>query len=173
VSGALLDSIFPVSQASGDQQLPAVTTNEQAEYLVVWEDHRLPADSDVFGQFLEVNGDQLGSEFWIGYSSDDDTHPAVAANGASNQYLAVWQRTMASGERISGRLLDFGSVWHPEFEVSPGGFGDNEFPVVATHLSGYLITYGWREWDPNARTNIYGRTWSPQAVFLPLVLRNY
>jgi hypothetical protein len=118
-----------------------------------------------------VNGDQEGFEFFIGLSTDHDTHPAVAANGGSSQYLAVWQRSTPGGERISGRWRDSAGVWQPEFEIAPGGFGDNEFPAVASHLAGYFTTYAWKEWNPNARFNIYGRTWSPNGLFLPLVLR--
>jgi hypothetical protein len=150
-----------------------VTTNQQDRYLVVWEDHRLADDSDIYGQFLQVDGAPSGGEFFIAASFDNDTHPAVTTDPVSNEYVAVWQQSSGFGERISA--LHFNSVggWLEGFEVAPGGGGDNLRPTVATSRAGYLVAYSWQSWEPHTMAELYGRFWSSHAVLLPLVLRSH
>ena len=170
--GALQGSIFPIGDADNEQQLPVVTTNEQDRYLVVWQDDRIvQGDWDIFAQFLDVGGNKVGGSFWLAVSTDNETHPAMAVNGGSDQYLVVYQKTTLSGESLQADLFDRNGFFVERFEVAPGGFGDNVAPTVGSHPSGYFMTYEWTSWEPGSTSDLYGRMWSPQAVFLPLVVR--
>ena len=166
--GALQGSIFPISEADNEQQFPVIATNEQNRYLVVWQDNRW-GDWDIYAQYLDGSANLVGGNFWIDISGEHETHPAVAANGATRRYLVAYQKSTDSGESIWANHIDENTVSLNWFEVSPGGLGDNAHPAVATHLSGYFLTYEWESWTPGWSSDIYGRMWSPNAVFLPLL----
>lgn len=168
--GALQGVVFPINEAADEQQLPAVTTNEQNRYLVVWQDKRY-GDWDVAGQLLDVNGNKEGGDVWVTLSTADDLRPDVVANPLAKQFLVVWQRGTPSGQAIEAALLDEGGTLISAFEVAPGGLGDNARPAAGTHRAGYFVVYDWKSWTPGSNSDIYGRTWAPFAQFLPLVIR--
>ncbi len=167
--------IFTVNAATEDQLLPAVTTNEQHRYVVVWQ-HAYPGpccDWDIRGQELDVNGNLVGSPFYIANTSGDETSPDVVARpGTGRDYLAIWQRSTTTGEEIWAyhRRDDHIEV----FEVAAYAFSDHENPAVAWGRVAPLIVY---EKDSpgifGVYRHIYGRRWVPNAVYLPLVVRNY
>lgn len=140
--GALQGSVFPIGEAANEQQFPAIATNEQNRFLVVWQDDRLVAgDKDIYAQFLDGSGNLVSGNFWLAISTADETHPAVAANGSAREYLVVYQQTTAQGERIWADLIDESGSFVDYLEIAPGGLGDNLYPAVATHLAGYFVAY--------------------------------
>lgn len=145
--GTLQGGVFPIGEAVNEQQFPTITTNEQDRYLVVWQDDRLVAgDWEIYGQFLDASANLVGGNFLLAASSANETHPAVVANGATQEYLIVYQRTTASGESIWGNYIDENGGASNWFEVSPGGFGDNAYPAVATDLvvmSLFVFSFSW------------------------------
>ncbi len=165
---------FVINNKPEDQQSPAVTTNDQHRYLVVWQ-HAFPGpccDWDIRGQELDVAGNPEGSEFTIASSTDDETDPAVAARaGPIRDYLVTWQRTTSSGETIeAGR---WGDMTPSFFEVANVAFWASENPGVAWGGASALIVYAAdSQGDPTVYRHIYGRRWVPNAVFLPVGLRN-
>jgi hypothetical protein len=170
--GVIQTQVFPISQQDDEQQFASVTTNSQDLFMVTWQhDDTYSGDWDIYGKFLDVNGTQVGNQVWIASSYDDETHPDVAANGLSDQYLVVYQRNTLSGESIEARLFNGNGDQLNYVEISPGGFGDNHYPAVGTHLSGYFVTYQWQSWEPPSINDLYGRFWSPHGVFLPSVFR--
>jgi hypothetical protein len=169
--GTLQGSKFAVHPSSNEQQKPAVTTNEQDRYMVVWEE-KVSGDWDIHGQ--EVNsatGAPLPTLYLIAILFGvDERAPDVACNGRTREYLAVWQHTTASGTAI--RAARWGTNVTPySFEVAPGGFGDNKNPAVASDIPGYLVAYEWKSWTPGSDSDIYGRLWWPEVAYLPLIMR--
>ena len=170
--GALQGGVFPIGEAVNEQQFPAITTNEQNRYLVVWQDDRTVAgDWDIYGQFLDGSANPVGGNFWLAISNENETHPAVAANGATQEYMIVYQQSTAGGESIWANRINENGVFLDWFEVNPGWLGDNANPAVATHLSGNFVAYEWESWEPGSSSDLYGRMWSPYALFLPLALK--
>jgi hypothetical protein len=161
-----------------DQNAPAVATNEQDKYMVVW-DHTYATspqmDRDIYGREYNADGTPDGSYFTISSWTQDDTVPDVAANGASKEWLTVWQRALPSGSGYSIHGFRWGSagssVYTYLFDVANWTFVECKNPAVAADIPGYLIVY--EEKAPPAPYHIYGRMWWPEAVYLPLVLRNY
>ena len=157
-----------------DQQSPALTTNDQHRYLVLWQ-YAYPGpccDWDIRGQELDVAGNLQGGELIIADSTDDEQDPAVAARpGAIRDYLATWRRTTSSGETIEATR--WGDVTPSFFEVANVAFWDSESPAVAWDRASALIVYAAdSQGDPTVYRHIYGRRWAPNATFLPLVTRN-
>jgi len=170
--GVIQTQVFPINQQDDEQQFSSVTTNSQDLFMVTWQhDDTYWGDWDIYGKFLDVNGSQVGNQVWIASSYDDETQPDVAANGLSDQYLVVYQRNTSSGESIEARLFNGNGDQLNYVEISPGGFGNNRYPAVGTHLSGYFVTYQYQSWEPGSINDLYGRFWSPHGVFLPSVFR--
>lgn len=174
-SGAVVTppGVFTINGAAEDQLLPAVATNQQHRYMVVWQ-HAYPGpccDWDIRGQELDVNGNLVGSPFFIASTADDETSPAVVARpGTDRDYLAIWQRSRSTGEEIWAYYRTDASI--DVFEVAAAAFWDHESPAVAWGRVGSLIVYeGDSQGDPTVHRHIYGRRWMPNAVYLPLVVR--
>jgi hypothetical protein len=167
------------------QNHPAVATNEQDRYMVVWEHEYALDDHDIYGREYNANGTPAGSYFTISSWTEDDTVPDVAANGASREWVAVWQRKIGSGGGYSIHGFRWGSagsgVQTYVFDVINWLFYECTNPAVAADIPGYLIVYeelappGILADSTNLTTyqHIYGRMWWPETVYLPLVLRNY
>ena len=165
---------FVINDRTEDQQSPALTTNNQHRYLVLWQ-YAYPGpccDWDIRGQELDVAGNLQGDELVIADSTDDEQDPAVAARpGPIRDYLATWQQTTSSGETIEASR--WGDVTPSSFEVANVAFWDSESPAVAWGPISALIVYAAdSQGDPSVYRHIYGRRWAPSATFLPLVTRN-
>ena len=173
--GSILGTYIFTSGTSPHQA--DITYNIAAdEYLVVWE-HAYPGpccDWDIRGQELDVSGNLVGSELIISQTSDDELYPDVVARpGPFRDYLAIWQRTTSAGEAIYASRWGEPGVTPYYFEVASAAFWNNKAPAVATDSPGYLIVYeGDSTGDPTVYQHIYGRMWWPEAVYLPLILRN-
>lgn len=167
---------FAINDEAVDQQAPAVATNGQNRYLVVWQHYTMSAYWDIAGQYLNASGDKVGVSFPIAASDQHAKTPdVVAAGSGSNEYLTVWEQTVPTGTAIRARRDRLvGSTTTPinEFEVASGGFWENKSPAVAAERVGYLVVYeGDSAGDPTVYRHIYGRLWWPEAVYLPLVVK--
>lgn len=166
---------FAINALPEDQRFPAVTTNQQGTYMVVWE-HAFPGpccDWDIRGQELFVNGAPSGGMVIISQTLDDETNPRVAAQpGVQRDYMAVWQKETAMGSEIWASR--WGDAGYDYFQVAAAVWWDYARPDVAVAGSHYLFAYeGDSQGDPTVFRHIYGRQWTPYAVFLPLVLRSW
>ena len=162
--------VFVISSASDDEQYPAVTTNEQHRYLVVWQKFVL-GDWDIYGRELDVTGNLLDGEILLAINAAvDEMYPDVAARpGTGRDYLAVWQRSSASGEEI--KALHWGDGDAENIDIAAAAFWDYEEPVVAWGNLGSFFAYEGNGGAPVAIRHIYGRRWVPNAIFMPLLLK--
>jgi hypothetical protein len=170
---AVIGGAIPICTELKHQNTPQVTTNEQDRYLVVWDHEYSATDHDIHGQLLDVNGNKVGGYINIAISTENDTHPAVAANGATGEWMVVWQRASTAGAQIRGARWGNGLASYI-FEVAAWTGWNCMTPAVAADIPGYLIAYeGDSTGDPTVKQHIYGRMWWPEgAVYLPLILRN-
>jgi hypothetical protein len=156
-----------------DQNHPAVATNEQNRYMVVWEYTYAADDHDIYGREYNADGTPVGSAFTISSWTQDDTAPDLAANGAQTEWVVVWQRALPAGAgySIHGFRWDSGSGggYTYLFDVINWNFYECTKPVVAAGIPGFFIAY--EEVAPVQKMHIYGRSWWPQALFLPGVQR--
>jgi hypothetical protein len=169
---AVVGGAIPICTELKHQNTPRVTTNEQDRYLVVWDHEYGSTDHDIYGQLLDVNGHKVDGYINLTIATYNDTHPAVAANGATGEWLAVWQRASPEGAQIRGVRWGNGLASYI-FEAAAWTWWDCLAPAVAADIPGYLIAYeGDSTGDPTVKQHIYGRMWWPEAVYLPLILRN-
>jgi hypothetical protein len=177
--GSPADSLIEIykDDAAGQrkhQNHPAVATNEQDKYMVVWEHEYSATDHDIYARKYNANGTPDGSYFAIASWTEDDTVPDVAANGANREWVTVWQRALPGGSGYSIHGFRWGSagssVYTYVFDVAKWTFVEAKNPAVAADIPGYLIVY--EEVNPPAKQHIYGRMWWPEAAYVPLVLHN-
>ncbi|MBN2146460.1 MAG: hypothetical protein JW726_03685 [Anaerolineales bacterium] len=181
IRGAFLDNTganiteFDVFVGVSGQTTPAVTTNEQDHYMVVWQhfdDSYTPGDWDIYGRLFQANGSPVTIPFMLSNSTDDEMAPDVAANAASQQYLFVWHRWDNAGNQnivVSRLRHNDGSMGPPETLLANPGW-NAVAPAVACDIPGFLIAYqkgsGWTPY------HIYARRLVPNVIYLPLVERN-
>jgi len=176
--------LIAIHEGPNDQNHPAVATNSQDRYMVVWEHEFDSDDHDIYGREYNANGTPATSWFPISSFVQDDTVPMIAANGSSREWVTVWQRALPDGAGYSIHGYRWGSAPNPVnsyfFDVCNWVFYECKNPAVAAGIPGYLIVY--EELPPSPRSastnltayqHIYGRTWAPEAVFLPLVVRKH
>lgn len=172
--GTFVDPEFPIYIENSAQQKPAVTSNGTGGYLIVFEDNR-GGDWDVRGCRINTFGGSAGNESHIAISTEDETNPDVATNAdGAMPHLVTWQRSTASGESIRATRVSASGAYGYSEEIAPAGLGDNEAPAIGGDILGFLIVYEWESASPSADRDVYGRMWwSDNAVFLPVVMRQF
>lgn len=91
--------------STGDQTNPQVTALADGGFMVNWQSDQT-ADSRIYGQRFDSDAGQVGSEFQVSVSEDNDqTDPSVAGL-TGGDYMTVWSSDhMAVGETdIYGRF---------------------------------------------------------------------
>jgi hypothetical protein len=147
-----------ISEAANDQQAPAAAFNGR-HYLVVWEDNRNGAGTDIYGVRLSSTG-QIADPSGISICTAPglQRHPSVASDGTD--FLVVWadeRDSASSGSDIYGaRVQSTGVVvdgaglpicTETSFQVGP---------CVAFGGGAYLVA--WQDWRniPTTGYDIYG-----------------
>jgi hypothetical protein len=172
--GAMISSPgeFAVNSYLSDQATPAVTTNEQNHYLVVWQHLYSPGDWDIYGELLQANGSVVDGPFVVAGTIYEERWPEVAANGANQEYLIVWHSETGSQDVVRARLRNADGILEPQADISSLQLVYS-WPVVACDIPGFLIVYKNTSGDCTAPQHIYGRKWWPEAAFVPLALKKH
>lgn len=176
-SDAGLVSKFAVNTNPEDQRYPAVAANQQGAYRVVWEQAALGpcCDWDVLVQALNKQGGLVGWDYNVVASEYNETRPQVAAwPGSQSDFLAVWQRETTMGSEIWAEHWSKGLPFLPHhyFKVTGAASWDYANPAVAIAGPTAMFVYeGDSQVDPNVLRSIYGRAWTPNALFLPAINR--
>lgn len=113
-AGRPIGGEIPIASDPANQRFPRVTATEHG-FLVVWEDDRnlLATGTDVYGQFIEVDGQSEGGNFAISKALGDQLGPDVDFNEESDNSLVVWSDTRnlaTTATDIFGQLVEEG---HP------------------------------------------------------------
>jgi hypothetical protein len=100
--GVKLGAQFQVnSYITGDQESPAVSSDDGGGFLVVWDNFA----SSIQGQRYSSTGAALGAQFQVNsYTTNLQYGPAVGPDGAGG-FLVVWTSGGSSGNDRSGRSI--------------------------------------------------------------------
>ncbi len=157
------NQVFPVAAAN--------TSNGQ--YLVVWEDDRAGADTDIYGRRLNADGSFIDT-FELDISTRDSYQfdPEAAYNPATNQYLVVWSDDSIAGEDetgIAGQRIAALSPWRlsSNFNIAAAA-GWRYHPALACNPTSGECLVAWTEMlDENwSDSDIYGRRVGPAGALL-------
>lgn len=164
--GAAVGSAFQVcSGADDDKQAPAVTTNTQDRYVVVWQQQVASTGSDWDVQGARVASatgavTQMGT---LSPSYDDETEPDVAWEGRTEHYRVVFSHHTGAPpndfERIETYLVDHSGIPASFDVVQPDyAFWHHENPAIAASGTDFLVVYeGEGSTGGPVRRDIYGR----------------
>ena len=158
--------VFVIDATGVDQDHPAVATNTQDRYLVVWDQGvGIPAtDHDIYYRELDINGagTTLNSNA-IAISSDEETYPDAAINGGNDERMVVWRRHIGSGYAVYqfGWFPDVMAIWLP-WELAPTSPVWFE-PKVEVGGPAFMTVYNKRE----TTSFVWGRQFWEYNLYLP------
>jgi hypothetical protein len=166
--------VITVHSGEKNQNRPRIASDGRGDYMVVWEHEHHAGDHDIYGRKVDKNGVPDGTAFPISTMSHDESRPAIAASfNADPEYVAIWQRELPDSTVLAARRWGGGLPAH-WFEVTGGGFWETVRPAVAFNRPYYFFAWeGDSTSNPLVVRQIYGRRWTPNAVMLPLVVRNW
>ena len=159
----------PISQASGRQEVPAITYNSQNnEHLAIWQS-KGPSSTDwnICGQVVTDTTSVPDEPGFCILAAAAQQFPALAYNSNNCQYLAAWQDARESiygGWDIYGQLMScMGEPMGDAFGFfkPPGRAKDQRYPAVAYNSQDdeYLVV--WQDklcysWPYDTADDIYG-----------------
>jgi hypothetical protein len=131
-AGAVLDPTgIVISSAPFDQVTPAIAFNG-AEYLVVWADRRGGplGDLNLFGQRVQTDGTLDGAEINVVSTTNDQSHPDVAAAGST--WVVTWQDGRSGTDAVFfGRVSSAGAVMDGTGVQVPVNANPQDLPAIA------------------------------------------
>jgi hypothetical protein len=151
-SGAPLGDEFQVNTyTTGAQATPAVASDADGHFVVVWQSGYYGAGGDgsgpgVFGQRFDVTGLPAGPEFQVNtYTTGTQRIPTVASDAAGN-FVVTWQSGYygsgqdGSGAGVFGQHFTATGVPNgPEFQVNTFTTGPQIEPQVAASPAGDFV----------------------------------
>ena len=145
-----------LSRGANAETRPAVAYNG-TKYLVVWEDRRPGATTDIYGARLLADGTVLDpSGLAIAEAAASQRVPAVAAAG--DKWLVAWTDGRAGNDDVyAARVTDNGLVQDSMGLPVVTGTGNQGTPAVASDGTNWLVT----GYDNN--TGIWARLVTPDS----------
>lgn len=155
--GTLLGGRFDISDGTSWAGTPDVAYRPLADdYIVVWKDARM-GNADIYAQWVLADGTPAGSNVPVTNAPAVQENPAVAASGADDAVLVVWedwrngQRDIYGQRFVAGTFLgiDIPISTAPEHEETPAvalwpTAGDSSFLVVWETRAGSGDLHGQR-----------------------------
>lgn len=164
--GTVLDGFgIIISQATNDQQCPAVAF-DGAEFLVVWQDHHYNVEEpDVCGARVGSDGTVLDSAgFVISQAAHGQYNPALGFDGAN--FLVVWQdaRDTANVHIYGSRVTPQSMVLDTEGINISGTFGTQGYPALAFDGANFCVAWGDVRGSFPPTLDIYGARVTPEGT---------
>ncbi len=163
--GAVLDAA-PIAIATttvDEGPIPAVASDGSG-WMVVWQDHRVPHNTNIYGARVDASGAVLdASGFPVSTAPDHQTGPAIAFDGAN--YLVAWadHRSGSSWNVYGARVSPAGSVLDPNGIAICTAPAQQMAPAVAFDGQNYLAAWKDRR---SGGSDIYGARVSPAGAVL-------
>jgi phosphoribosylformylglycinamidine (FGAM) synthase PurS component len=163
--GAVLDpGGVPISQAASGQVEPALAF-DGANFLVIWEDHRVGGTCDIYGSRVTPQGTVLDSS-GVAISSAEDCQwsPKLAFDGAN--FFAAWEdfRSSEDDDIYGARVTRQGVVLDSMGVVIAEAANDQRSPALAYDGENFLAV--WEEHRSGKDHDIYGARVTPQGAML-------
>lgn len=149
-NGNLIGAEFAICDEAKVQWHQAIAP-DGSNYLVVWEDYR-NGSYDIYGQFIDKNGNLIGGNFAICNEGSHQTEPAITYGG--DRYLVVWEDYRHGHYAIYGQFVSVeGELIGENIPISTQGSGQ-DYPAVSFDGTHYLVV--WRDYR-NGNYDIYGQ----------------
>jgi len=157
-TGAPLGPDFRVNTYTTSTQFPAVATQPDGAFVVVWQTTFGPGNAGVFGQRYASSGDPLGGEFRISRMTTSlQSYPAVTSDG-SGGFIVAWQGVAPDNlglDIFARRYASDGSPSAVEFRVNNDTSSTQHVASIAAAPNGDFVI-AWQS---------YQRDGSSEGVF--------
>ncbi|MHB9077543.1 MAG: Ig-like domain-containing protein [Pirellulaceae bacterium] len=167
VTGPLLIEGGPDQQVgtfgSGQQNSPAIATDQDGNYVVVWTADGQDGDGlAIYGRRYDVDANPLSGEFRVNSAVlGDQAHAQVAMN-ADGRFVVVWDTENAGTADISGQIFDeSGNRVGGEFLISSSPAGIQQRPAVIIDAAGNFVV----TWNGSGLPDAYGVIDDTNGVF--------
>lgn len=131
------------SYTTGNQQGPAITTDDQGRFIIVWASQDQDGDgAGIFGRRFAADGEPLGSEFAVNeYTTGDQIRPRVSADTAGN-FIVVWQGNGGAprNDVFARRFDSAGAPVAGQFRLNEDASLDQREPAVALADDGRFLS---------------------------------
>lgn len=119
----LADGI-PVSDTTGIQWIPAITTTSSGGVIITWQDGRSGTKTDVYAVRIDTSGTVAGPSDGVAISTaaGDKFTPAIASNGAGDAFIAWSDSRNGSDSDIYAQSLPETVVSVEESSSPPAAF---------------------------------------------------
>ena len=165
---------FGIAAWPGAEIQPTVAACQGTDqYLVAWQN----PNPDIYARFVSGAGVLDGGPLLLDNTSIAEIYPQVACNATGNQFLVVWQQQFSNSTGpygIRGQFVNNDKTLGTPFGLmTPTAGVTAEFttPALAGGTVNYLTVWE-HDRAGTAFQDIHGRLITPNAVLLPLVLRN-
>jgi hypothetical protein len=163
----------PVCTASYDQWGPRLTSDGAGGAIITWYDDRLGADSDIYVQRVDPDGDALWDTdgMWICGADSTQRYVEITSDGSGGAIL-TWEdaRELTHGDIYAHRVNHLGApLWGINGVRICGAAGTQGYPVIAADGSGGAII-AWTSWSSSVdvyaqRVDAYGTSlWTADGV---------
>jgi hypothetical protein len=169
-SGAALGPEFRVNTyTTGYQYRPAVGSDANGNFFVVWQDGAAPggaggAGRGIFGQSFDAAGVPIGAEFQVNtYTTGFHGAPALAVD-SSGSTVVLWHSDGQDGSDLGifGQRYDVSGIpVASEFQVNTYTTGRQSYPAVAKEYPAFgCFIVAWSSDGPDGSgSGIFGRFW--------------
>ncbi len=151
---------FQVNTYTPSQQFfPAVASDKDGNFVVVWESYEDGSNSGVFGRLFAAAGTPLGAPFQINtYTTSSQSRPGVAMD-ALGDFVAVWSSGQDAGSTgIFGRRFDAAGVPQGgEIQVNSFTTAGQMGPSVAADAKGNFVVVWSSMGQDGSDYGIFGR----------------
>jgi hypothetical protein len=168
-AGARRGSEFQVNTATEySQENPAVACNAAGDFVVVWESGEQDGDGyGVFGQRVDHNGDQVGSEFRVNTdTTGGQQRPAIASSDAGG-FVVVWESYDDQDGDSYGvfgqRYTSTGAPSGTEFLVNTFTMFSQQKPAIGTDPHGDF-TVAWSSNRDGDGNGVFARHFASSGV---------
>jgi hypothetical protein len=131
-----------------EQELPAIASDDQGNFVVVYESFDFADDGDeIVGHRFSNIGERQGTEFLVNFIIDDDQQDPSVGRQPGGSFLVAWESD--DGEGLGENSGIWAQVFNangdklnpPEFRVNQFAEGNQESPDVGAWPGGYVVTW--------------------------------
>ncbi len=165
-NGTMIGSEFQISTYTTSSQFRQSIASDGTRYFTVWQsDGQDGSGEGIYGQILDNDGTDIGSEFRINkYTANDQSHPSVSSTGTT--YLVAWESREQDGDKegIYGRIYDINNLTSSdEFQISTYTTNAQFETSTASDGTNYLAVWTSDGQDGNG-FGVYGQLLNQDAT---------
>jgi hypothetical protein len=153
---------------AGNQERPAVATQSDGSFLVVWQSSAQDGSSyGVYGQEFDEEGNPTGEEFGVNVETEGWQGNPDLAIGPAGTWVVVWESENGDGNGFGILARRFGAAGiplGPEIAVNEHLINDQILPSAGVDSQGNLIVVWSSEDQDGHRFGVYARRFSSELV---------